>query len=49
MTDQSEKINDTAKGNKIVISDTDFLSSFLWRNQFGIVTKQNFFENEWNE
>ena len=39
MTDQSGKINDTAKENKIVISDTDFLSSFLWRNQFGIVTK----------
>lgn len=39
MTDQSGEINDTAKGNKIVISDTVFLSSFLWRNQFGIVTK----------
>lgn len=39
MTDQSGKINDTAKENKIVISDMDFLSSFLWRNQFGIVTK----------
>ena len=39
MTDQSGKINDTAKENKIVISDTDFLSSFLWRDQFGIVTK----------
>ena len=25
--------------SEIVISDTDFLSSFLWRNQFGIVTK----------
>lgn len=24
---------------KIVISDTDFLSSFLWRDQFGIVKK----------
>lgn len=24
---------------KIVISDTDFLSSFLWRKQFGIVIK----------
>lgn len=39
MTDHSGKINDTAKENKIVISDTDFLSSFLWRDQFGIVTK----------
>ena len=39
MTDQSGKINDTAKENKIVISDTDFLSSFLWRDKFGIVTK----------
>lgn len=39
MTDQSGRINGTAKENKIVISDTDFLSSFLWRDQFGIVTK----------
>lgn len=39
MTDQSEKMNDTAEKSEIVISDTDFLSSFLWRNQFGIVTK----------
>lgn len=28
-----------ADGKKIVISDTDFLSSFLWRNQFGVVVK----------
>ena len=29
----------TAGIKKIVISDTDFLSSFLWRKQFGIVIK----------
>lgn len=39
MIEQREKINAPVKGDKIVISDTDFLSSFLWRNQFGIVTK----------
>lgn len=39
MTDQRDKMNDTAEKSEIVISDTDFLSSFLWRNQFGIVTK----------
>ena len=39
MTDQREKMNNTAEKSEIVISDTDFLSSFLWRNQFGIVTK----------
>lgn len=39
MTDQGRRVNDTADESAIVISDTDFLSSFLWRNQFGIVTK----------
>lgn len=39
MTDQSGRVNDAADESAIVISDTDFLSSFLWRNQFGIVTK----------
>ena len=39
MTDQRDKMNNTAEKNEIVISDTDFLSSFLWRDQFGIVTR----------
>lgn len=33
MTDQRDKMNDTAEKSEVVISDTDFLSSFLWRNQ----------------
>ena len=28
MTDQRDKMNDTAEKSEIVISDTDFLSSF---------------------
>lgn len=39
MTNQTKRVNDTADESAIVITDTDFLSSFLWRNQFGIVTK----------
>ena len=39
MTEPKEKVNGIAEENEIVISDTDFLSSFLWRDQFGIVTK----------
>lgn len=39
MTDQRDKMNDVIPKSEIVISDTDFLSSFLWRNQFGIVIK----------
>lgn len=39
MIDQGRRAGNTADESAIVISDTDFLSSFLWRNQFGIVTK----------
>lgn len=39
MTSQGKEVNDTSDKSTIVISDTDFLSSFLWRGQFGIVTR----------
>lgn len=34
-----EEVHTAAALKKVVISDTDFLSSFLWRKQFGIVIK----------
>lgn len=37
LAETEQKEEDTRQ--QIVISDTDFLSSFLWRNQFGIVIK----------
>lgn len=39
MISQKEKLNYTADASAIVVSDADFLSSFLWRNQFGVVTR----------